>query len=176
MTVNLNFIHAKLREENNCVVKSVQLYSPSGIFSDKICACNPLNRMAKVIRRSIAITANQSARPSVSCANREKVTNFRKRLLCLSRCRDLVSHKMCRCLSFVFSFFFLLFSKNVYRCRGCLTGRDNSSECVYFCFSLLSAIISFLFLYYSFGYYCCCLSSPLSFPSNASFSTSYYLR
>lgn len=132
-------------------VRRVQ-YSPSGIFSDKICACNPLNRTAKVIRRSIAITAC----PDVSCAARKTEKKYIERfgsVYCdvrpLSKSRQ---HKLSRCCR-LFGFFVSPFARGV---------------CVVVCVfvSIFVFTSPFIIAYFCVGYYCvCCVrfSAPLRF-------------
>lgn len=148
------------QRKRNVRVESVQ-YSPSGIFSDRICACNPLNRTAKVIRYSIAITAN----PGVSCVAPETEKKYRTFLERLLRCAaglEISSTQSKPMLSFVWLFRFSV-------CSGCVVdGR------LCFCF--------YFRLHFSF-YYCVFLCwllllllrsqlCPAPLPANDSFSLS----
>lgn len=109
-------------------VESVQ-YSPSGIFSDKICACNPLNRTAKVIRHSTAITT------SVSCMalQKERISNVSANVRPVSKSRQ---HKLSRCCR-LFGFF--LYALLAVRDRLCFCFRLHFFfyYCVFLCWLLL---------------------------------------
>lgn len=76
-------------------------YSPSGIFSVKICARNPHNRTAKVIRRSIAIAVSQSVSQSTDYMNVNVTNDWRP----ASKSRQ---PKMCGCLPFVWPAFAII--------------------------------------------------------------------
>lgn len=135
------------KEKWMCVLRAVQ-YSPSGIFSDKICACNPLNRTAKVIRHSKAITA-----PAVSCVVRvreEKCRTFQNVYCDVRAGLEISSTQIKPMLSSVWLFRLRL-------ARGAWSS--------VFLFLVLVSTSSFMIAYFYVGYYCCCvrLSSLLRF-------------